>query len=96
MEYFHDIEESLRKNLQQFLGYPCNIAYDYSGVTRMFNVNINNVGCPFSESTYKENTKDVEIEVLYYFADLWGINKENIWGYISNGGTEANLQGLYV
>jgi histidine decarboxylase len=91
-----ELEESLKKNLQQFLGYPCNIAYDYSNVTKMFNTHINNVGCPFSSSTYKVNTKDVEITVLEYFAKLWGLDPAKVWGYISNGGTEANLQGLYV
>lgn len=94
--HMDELENELRTNLQQFLGYPCNIAYDYSDVTKMFNVNINNVGCPFSKSTYKENTKEIEVEVLKYFADLWGIDNANFWGYISNGGTEANLQGLYV
>jgi histidine decarboxylase len=91
-----NLEKNLKDNLQNFLGYPCNTAYDYSKITNLFNTHINNVGCPYSSSTYKANTKNIEIDVLNYFAELWGINTNNIWGYISNGGTEANLQGLYV
>jgi len=90
------LAQSLEENLQTFLGYPCNTAYDYSEILPYFKYNINNVGCPFTEGTYKVNTKHVEQEVLAFFANLWGINPENIWGYVTSAGTEGNMQGLYV
>lgn len=42
------------------------------------------------------NTKDVEREVLGFFAGLWGIHPENIWAYVTGSGTEGNMQGLFV
>lgn len=96
----HDTIEQLQVRLQDhlktFLGYPCNTLYNYSSVVKLLNTNINNVGCPFSESNYKSNTKDIERCVLYWFADLWGIDKNEVWGAITNGGTESSLQGLYI
>lgn len=89
-------QETIHSYLNYYLGYPCNVAYDYTEVAKYFELHLNNVGCPFSSSTYRANTKDIEHEVLRYFSKLWGIDYDSIWGYISNGGTEANLQGLYV
>ncbi len=91
-----DIETKLKNALSTYLGYPCNSGYDYTEVLKFFNIHINNVGDPFQSSTYRANTKDLEREVLHFFADLWGIKRDNIWAYITNAGTEGNLQGLYV
>jgi histidine decarboxylase len=91
-----ELLSSLQTGLQEFLGYPCNTAYDYSEISEYFNYNINNVGCPFVTGTYRVNTKEVERSVLEFFADMWGIDKNNIWGYITSAGTEGNMQGLYV
>lgn len=88
--------EDLTSHIDTFLGYPCNTAYDYSEIMEAFKYNINNVGCPYIEGTYKVNTKAVEREVLSFFARLWGFNQENIWGYVTSAGTEGNMQGLYV
>lgn len=90
------LEARLQKALTTFLGYPCNTSYNYSALSPFANVNINNVGCPYSSSTYKANTKDIERSVLAWFADLWNIHPDKVWGYITNGSTESNLQGLYV
>jgi histidine decarboxylase len=90
------IIENLSVHTNSFLGYPCNTAYDYSEVLDYFKYNINNVGCPYVEGTYKVNTKTIEREVLSFFAELWGFNKDNIWGYVTSAGTEGNMQGLYV
>lgn len=91
-----DLSDSLQSHLDTFLGYPCNTSYDYSPVLPYFKYNINNVGCPFTEGTYKVNTKHVEQEVLSFFAKIWGIDFNNTWGYITSAGTEGNMQGLFV
>lgn len=91
-----DLKDRLQSNLKTFIGYPCNTSYDYSEITPYFNIHINNVGCPFSSSTYKANTKELEQKVLEWFANLWGIDKQKMWGVITNGGTESSLQGLYI
>jgi histidine decarboxylase len=76
------------------LGYPCNLAYDYTKVFPTLKYRVNNVGDPWCSSTYKCNSKDIERQVLKFFADLWGI--QDYWGYITSGSTESNIEGLYV
>jgi len=85
--------EKLNEN---FLGYPCNLAYDYTSIQSNYKYLLNNVGDPYSSSTYKLNTKDIERDVLAFFADLWGFDKDTLWGYISASGTISNLNALYV
>jgi len=92
----NSLETKLKDALNTYLGYPCNSAYDYGEVIRFLNIHINNVGDPFLSSTYRANTKEVERDVLWWFADLWGIKKDNMWGCITNGGTESSLQALYI
>jgi histidine decarboxylase len=90
------VEQEINHHFETFLGYPCNTKYDYSPVCHLIKMHINNVGCPFSSGNYKANTKNIEQEVLAWFAELWGINKDDMWGVITNGGTESSLQGLYI
>lgn len=89
-------KQQFKEYMKRFLGYPCNHGYDFSEIVDTFKFPLNNVGCPFSSSTYHLNTKSTEIDVLKFFAHLWGIDFEKIWGYITSAGTEGNLQGLYV
>lgn len=91
-----ELEAKLRYALTSFIGYPCNVNYDFSEVTKFINIHINNVGDPNTSSTYKANTKDIERDVLSWFAELWGIAPDVYWGLLTNGGTESSLQGLYV
>ena len=77
-----------------FLGYPCDAKFDYSPLYKFLEFPINNVGDPFEPSTYRLQTKDFEREVLKFFADLFHI--KSYWGYVTNGGTEGNLYGLYL
>lgn len=91
-----NLEQTLRGALQTYMGYPCNTAYDFSAVEKFINIHINNVGDPNHSGIYRANSKNIELEVLQFFTKLWNINYENSWGYITNAGTEGNLQGLYV
>lgn len=84
----------IKEALKTYTGYPCNSSYDYSEIANVCATHINNVGSPESSSTYRANTKDIELEVIQWFADLWGV--KDVWGYTTSGGTEANLQGLFV
>jgi histidine decarboxylase len=77
-----------------FLGYPCDADFDYTSLYRFLEFPINNVGDPFERSTYRLQTKEFEKEVLKFYAKLFNIRK--YWGYVTNGGTEGNLYGMYV
>ena len=91
-----DLYRELKSESRRFVGYPCNAIFDYSELYRFLEFPLNNVGDPFSESTYRVSTRSFEREVLAFFADLYGAPKDNYWGYVTSGGTEGNLYGLYL
>jgi histidine decarboxylase len=56
---------------------------------------LNNVGDPFDQAGYwKSHTKFFECEVIRFFGNLFQF--KDVWGYVTSGGTEGNLEGLYV
>jgi histidine decarboxylase len=69
---------------------------DYSPLYRFLKFPINNVGDPYVESTYRICTKNVERFVLAWFAELTHADPEAVWGYVTNGGSEGNLYGLFL
>nr|VFK57421.1 MAG: histidine decarboxylase [Candidatus Kentron sp. TC] len=78
------------------LGYPLTKGFDYSPLFRFFRHSINNMGDPFEPGSYRLGTRGFEVEVLAWFAGLFRFPWEESWGYVTNGGTEGNLYGLYV
>lgn len=94
------MDEQLFSKFDEFkeysLGYPCNLAYDYSPVFNTFRYNINNVGDPYVPSLYKTHTKEAEKDVLRFFKNLWQFDDNNSWGCLVESGTIGNLQGLYM
>ncbi|MCR4337217.1 MAG: histidine decarboxylase [Candidatus Omnitrophica bacterium] len=87
--------QKLKEESQTFVGYPCNLDFDYSELAPFFNCAINNVGDPFISSNYHVNTHEFEREVIEFFAELTHAGKD-FWGYVTNGGTEGNMYGLYL
>jgi len=81
---------------QFFLGYPIARDFDYSSLYPLLALPLNNIGDPLVESTYDLNSRSLEQEVLQFFASLFHAPENNWWGYITNGGSEGNLYGLYV
>ncbi|WVZ09530.1 hypothetical protein V8G54_014060 [Vigna mungo] len=57
---------------------------------------INNLGDPFIESNYGVHSRQFEVGVLDWFAQLWELEKNKYWGYITNCGTKGNLHGILV
>lgn len=91
-----ELRQKTEERSSKFLGYPCNLLYDYTELYPFFAFSINNIGDPFVESLYGMNTKDFEKEVLSFFMELYHAPKETSWGYVTNGGTEGNMYGLYL
>ena len=79
-----------------FLGYPTNQDFDYSALLPFLSYNVNNVGDPFHESGFRTNTHDIEREVIGHFADLMRLPDDEAWGYVTNGGTEGNMYGMFL
>lgn len=110
MEYFEN-EDRLTKvevKLAQFLaeqiensstyfGYPeipQNNDLSILGISGLAKLHLNNAGDPNAHGNAKMHTKAFEKEVLEFVAKLY--NLEDFWGYITSGGTEGNLFGMYM
>ena len=78
------------------VGYPCNQNFDYSELLPFLQYAANNVGDPFRGSNFGVNTHEFEQEVVASFADLMGLPQDQAWGYVTSGGTEGNMYGLYM
>ena len=81
---------------QRQVGYPTNQIFDYSALIPFLSYSINNVGDPFHQTNYQANTHQFEREVILHFAKLTGLDPDNAWGYVTSGGTEGNMYGLYL
>lgn len=88
--------ERLRADSQSFLGYPCNLEFDYSPLYGFLSYTLNNVGDPYCHTTFHLNTHDFECEVVEQFARLTHARPDETWGYVTNGGTEGNMYALYL
>jgi histidine decarboxylase len=95
-ERLNDYMHKVRGRAQQFIGYPIATDFDYSDLYPLLKYPLNNLGDPLIESTYDLNSRSIEREVVQFFAELFRAPKENHWGYVTNGGSEGNLYGLYV
>lgn len=93
---YSKLHERFTNSQNTFLGYPCNLANTFEEIIPFFKYNINNVGDPFHSSLYRCNTHQEEREIIDYFAKLWGIQATKCWGYVTNSGTEGNMQGLFI
>jgi histidine decarboxylase len=95
IEVVEQLYKKIQKKSKSFMGYPCNLDFDYSELYRFFKYAVNNVGDPFVSSNYQVNTHEIEREVLRFFAQITRAG-DDFWGYVTNGGTEGNMYGLYL
>lgn len=91
-----ELYRHIESEYETFIGYPCSGDMDYQSLFRFLHFPINNVGDPFVPSSYRVNTKELECEVIAWFADLLHAPLCDHWGYVTNGGSEGNLYGLYL
>ena len=81
---------------ERAVGYPCNLDFDYSALLPFLDYSANNVGDPFYDSNFQSNTHAMEREVIGTFADLMHLPRDQAWGYVTSGGTEGNMYGIYL
>jgi histidine decarboxylase len=86
----------LEQGVPQLTGYPCNQNFNYHEIYRFLDVAANNIGDPWLNSNYSLNTLEMEREVISSFAQWTKMPQDNIWGYVTSGGTEGNMYGLYL
>ncbi len=88
--------DDLKTASKTCIGYPTNQAFDYNELIPFLQLPLNNIGDPFQQSSYKLNTLEFEREVIDIFADLAMLPQNQHWGYVTSGGTEGNMYGLYL
>ncbi|MCY4366586.1 MAG: histidine decarboxylase [Chloroflexi bacterium] len=90
------LKETYEEASAYALGYPVNFDFDYEEILPFLKFNANNVGDPFHGTNYRVNSHDFEREVVGKFANLMRLDPEDAWGYVTTGGTEGNMYGLYM
>ncbi|MEH1895113.1 MAG: histidine decarboxylase [Nostoc sp.] len=86
----------IKQRSQFHAGYPYNLSCDYSAIGKFFNHLLNNAGDPYIEPDFGLHSRKFEQEVLSFFAHLYKIPESQFWGYITAGGTEGNLYGIFL
>src|SRR2546428_10836868 len=81
--------QKIKKNTQNFLGYPVSKDFDYTELQELLKYPVNNLGDPFAECTYAVDSRELEREVIEFFAELFRAPANNWWGYVTNGGSEG-------
>lgn len=98
----HDAERlkkflrTIKKRSENFLGYPVSNDFDYSDLLGFLSYPLNNIGDPFCDGTWKVDSRQYEQEVVEFIAKLFRADPDDYWGYVTNGGSEGNLYGLYL
>ena len=90
------LQESFEEASAHMLGYPVNLNFDYGELLPFLGYNANNVGDPFHGTNYRVNCHEFEREVIARFARLMRLDPDDAWGYVTTGGTEGNMYGLYM
>jgi histidine decarboxylase len=86
----------IKAETENFLGYPVSKDFDYKDLFEFLKYPLNNLGDPFTPSTWKVDSREFEREVVEFMASLFRANNDDYWGYVTNGGSEGNLYGLYL
>ena len=92
----HSVMEEFKLLGPFVAGYPVNQVFDYSELYPLLAFCANNVGDPFAFSRFQSNTHETEREVVRAVAELMRLPEEDAWGYVTSGGTEGNMYGIYV
>ncbi len=96
LECIDSMDQFFANTSATFAGYQTSLDLDYSALSKFLNYNINNAGDPFINSNYRINSRMVEQPVLQFFSEHFHLPRENYWGYVTSGGTEANIYGIHV
>lgn len=87
--------EKIKNRSENYIGYPTAVDNDIKALYPFLDYSLNNVGDPYVQS-YDMHTKKFEREVIEFFSELFNAPASNHWGYVTNGGSEGNLYGLYL
>ena len=95
-EILEAYDQLLQGKSSVHFGYPYNLMYDHAELYEFMKYSINNLGDPFVPSNYGVHSRQFECAVIDFFADLWKMEKDSYWGYVTTSGTEGNLHGILL
>ena len=79
------------------IGFPGATDFDYTDLAELLCTQLlNNVGDPYIDGIAANHTKSMEREVVDFCADLFRAPRDDRWGYVTTGGSEGNLYGLWL
>ena len=79
------------------IGFPAASDVDYSPLSSFFDRHLlNNLGDPFTNGAYPQHTKNLEVAVVTFIADLMRAPADDRWGYVTTGAGEGNMYGLHL
>ncbi|WP_157380407.1 histidine decarboxylase [Burkholderia ubonensis] len=87
---------SIRRANSNCLGYPFARGFEYDQLGKFTQLPAINMGDPFECGNYRVNSKIFERDVVDFFASLFNAEAGSYWGYVTCGGAEGNLSGLYL
>lgn len=94
MKELQSLISRYKNNINYYVGYPQNLHFDYSDLFEALSYPINNFGDPFLLSN-PISSHEYEQEVINWFLKLFGLDKDLGWGYVTTGGTEGILFGIW-
>ncbi|GAB3718805.1 histidine decarboxylase [Spirosoma flavus] len=86
----------LAQKAKTSIGYPLATHFDYRALYPLLDYAMLNLGDPFVGSNYGINSLAIELEVIEFFAELFRAPRDSFSGYVTSGGSEGNLYGLYM
>lgn len=96
LEELPELVSRLQQRASFHAGYPLNLAYDYKPLMPLLEYSVLNMGDPFVQSNYANDSRGYEKKVLEFFRELYHGDPEDFWGYVTSGGTEGNLHGIFL
>lgn len=92
----NDFLARIMEDASHMIGYPGTRLVDFTPLYPFMDYNLNNIGDPFSDSSFRLNTHDFEREVISWFKNPLRASDMDVWGYVTAGGTEGNMYGIYL
>ncbi len=96
LDLLHNFRQCTIENRLFYIGIPTNLNSEYQQLSDFFNLFLNNIGDPFADRKGDLSSRKFEQEVIGFFAALYGFSEKEYWGYVTSGGTEGNMYGLWM
>lgn len=84
-----ELFNSIKEKTEYFLGYPVSKDFNYSELFEFLKYPLNNLGDPFTDSTWKVDSRRFEREVIEFIAELFGAENDSALSVLNEAGYRA-------